>query len=146
MVSVYAAPSTPGTSYVFGHHSSGDFDGEFGVWAGRPCTRPARVSATPFTADGEIGGAALAGEIDFVIDLTLRELEKHFAADARTFVAWAPAAPLRRRVAEVEELLSGVDHGSPITSPSMVCSCLIGSSCSTTRAGRCARASSGIDS
>ena len=32
MVSVYAGPSTPGTSYVFGHHSSGDFDGDFGVW------------------------------------------------------------------------------------------------------------------
>lgn len=32
MVSVFAGPSTPGTSYVFGHHSSGDFDGEFGVW------------------------------------------------------------------------------------------------------------------
>ena len=32
MVSVYAGPSSPGTSYVFGHHSSGDFDGEFGVW------------------------------------------------------------------------------------------------------------------
>ena len=32
MVSVFAGPSTPGTSYVFGHHSSGDFDGDFGVW------------------------------------------------------------------------------------------------------------------
>lgn len=32
MVSVYAGPSTPGTSYVYGYHASGDFDGEFGVW------------------------------------------------------------------------------------------------------------------
>jgi phytoene dehydrogenase-like protein len=32
MVSVFAGPSTPGTGYVFGHHSSGDFDGDFGVW------------------------------------------------------------------------------------------------------------------
>jgi len=32
MVSVYAGPSTPGTSYVYGYHASGDFEGEFGVW------------------------------------------------------------------------------------------------------------------
>lgn len=32
MVSVWAGPSTPGTSYVYGYHASGDFDGEFGVW------------------------------------------------------------------------------------------------------------------
>lgn len=32
MVSVFAGPATPGTGYVFGHHSSGDFDGDFGVW------------------------------------------------------------------------------------------------------------------
>ena len=38
------------------------------------------------------------------------------------------------------------DQGSPITRPSMVCSCLIGSSFSTRRAGRCVRAPSGIDS
>jgi hypothetical protein len=36
-------------------------------------------------------------------------------------------------------------HGSPITRPSMVCSCVIGSSASTRRAGRWARASSGSD-
>ena len=32
MVSVYAGPSTPGTSYVYGYHASGDFEGQFGVW------------------------------------------------------------------------------------------------------------------
>jgi len=41
---------------------------------------------------------------------------------------------------------AGRDQGSPITRPSMVCSCLIGSSLSTRRAGRCVRASWGIDS
>ncbi len=32
MVSVYAGPRTPGTAYVYGHHASGEVDGEFGVW------------------------------------------------------------------------------------------------------------------
>jgi phytoene dehydrogenase-like protein len=32
MVSVYAGPSTPGTSYVYGYHASGEIDGHFGVW------------------------------------------------------------------------------------------------------------------
>ena len=32
MVSVFAGPSTAGTSYVFGHHASGEIDGHFGVW------------------------------------------------------------------------------------------------------------------
>jgi phytoene dehydrogenase-like protein len=32
MVSVFAGPSTAGTSYVFGHHASGEIDGQFGVW------------------------------------------------------------------------------------------------------------------
>jgi phytoene dehydrogenase-like protein len=30
MVSTWGGPSAPGSSYVFGHHSWGDFDGEFG--------------------------------------------------------------------------------------------------------------------
>jgi phytoene dehydrogenase-like protein len=32
MVSVYAGPSTAGTSYVYGYHASGEIDGHFGVW------------------------------------------------------------------------------------------------------------------
>jgi phytoene dehydrogenase-like protein len=32
MVSVYAGPRTPGTAYVYGHHASGEVDGEFGIW------------------------------------------------------------------------------------------------------------------
>jgi phytoene dehydrogenase-like protein len=32
MVSVYAGPSTPGTAYVYGHHASGEVEGEFGIW------------------------------------------------------------------------------------------------------------------
>jgi phytoene dehydrogenase-like protein len=30
MVSIWGGPSTPGTSYVWGHHSWGEFDGQFG--------------------------------------------------------------------------------------------------------------------
>jgi phytoene dehydrogenase-like protein len=30
MVSIWGGPSTPGTSYVYGHHSSGEFKGTFG--------------------------------------------------------------------------------------------------------------------
>lgn len=30
MVSIWGGPSTPGTSYVYGHHSIGEFDGTFG--------------------------------------------------------------------------------------------------------------------
>lgn len=32
MVSVWGGPSTPGTSYVYGHHSWGEFNGEFGQY------------------------------------------------------------------------------------------------------------------
>lgn len=32
MVSVWAGPSTPGTAYTYGHHSSGEFEGQFGQW------------------------------------------------------------------------------------------------------------------
>jgi phytoene dehydrogenase-like protein len=32
IVSVWGGPSTPGTSYVYGHHSWGEFDGEFGQY------------------------------------------------------------------------------------------------------------------
>jgi phytoene dehydrogenase-like protein len=78
MVSVFAGPSTPGTSYVFGHHSSGDFDGEFGVWGfvrggmggftqaladsarhrGVDIKTNARV-AKVLTADGQVTGVSL---------------------------------------------------------------------------------------
>ena len=30
MVSIWGGPSTPGTSYVYGHHAWGEFDGTFG--------------------------------------------------------------------------------------------------------------------
>jgi phytoene dehydrogenase-like protein len=32
VVSVYGGPSTPGTAYVYGHHSWGEFDGQFGQY------------------------------------------------------------------------------------------------------------------
>ena len=32
MVSIWGGPSTPGTSYVYGHHSWGEFNGEFGQY------------------------------------------------------------------------------------------------------------------
>ena len=32
IVSVWGSPSTPGTSYVYGHHSWGEFNGEFGQY------------------------------------------------------------------------------------------------------------------
>jgi len=32
MVSVWAGPSTPGSAYTYGHHSSGEFEGQFGQW------------------------------------------------------------------------------------------------------------------
>lgn len=32
MVATHGGPSTPGTSYVYAHHSSGDFNGEFGQY------------------------------------------------------------------------------------------------------------------
>ncbi|GII95207.1 phytoene desaturase family protein [Sinosporangium siamense] len=32
VVSVYGAPSTPGTAYVLAHHSVGEFEGHFGKW------------------------------------------------------------------------------------------------------------------
>jgi phytoene dehydrogenase-like protein len=33
MVSTWGGPSTPGTSYVYGYHAQGEFDGVFGRWA-----------------------------------------------------------------------------------------------------------------
>ncbi|MFO1055534.1 MAG: NAD(P)/FAD-dependent oxidoreductase [Dongiaceae bacterium] len=33
VVSVWGGPSTPGTGYVFGHHASGEYRGNFGQWA-----------------------------------------------------------------------------------------------------------------
>ncbi|MBM3517207.1 MAG: NAD(P)/FAD-dependent oxidoreductase [Alphaproteobacteria bacterium] len=33
MVSVYGGPSTPGLSYVYGHHAAGEFEGELSRWA-----------------------------------------------------------------------------------------------------------------
>ena len=33
MVSVWGGPSTPGLSYVYGHHASGEFDGQLSRWA-----------------------------------------------------------------------------------------------------------------
>jgi phytoene dehydrogenase-like protein len=32
MVSIWGGPSTPGTSYVYGHHAWGEFDGQFGQY------------------------------------------------------------------------------------------------------------------
>ncbi len=32
MVSVWAGPSTPGSAYTYGHHSWGEFEGQFGQW------------------------------------------------------------------------------------------------------------------
>jgi phytoene dehydrogenase-like protein len=32
MVAIHGGPSSPGTSYVYAHHSSGDFNGEFGEY------------------------------------------------------------------------------------------------------------------
>jgi len=32
MISVWGGPSTPGTSYVYGHHSVGEFQGHLGQW------------------------------------------------------------------------------------------------------------------
>ena len=32
MVSTYGGPATPGTSYVYGYHASGEFHGHFGLW------------------------------------------------------------------------------------------------------------------
>lgn len=32
MVSIYGGPSTPGTSYVYGHHAWGEFEGQFGEY------------------------------------------------------------------------------------------------------------------
>jgi phytoene dehydrogenase-like protein len=32
MVSVWGGPSTPGTAYTYGHHSWGEFEGQFGQW------------------------------------------------------------------------------------------------------------------
>lgn len=32
MISVWGGPSTPGTGYVFGHHSVGEFEGHLGQW------------------------------------------------------------------------------------------------------------------
>lgn len=33
IVSIWGGPSTPGTSYLFGYHASGEFEGVFGRWA-----------------------------------------------------------------------------------------------------------------
>jgi phytoene dehydrogenase-like protein len=33
IVSVWGGPSTPGTGYVYGHHASGEYHGNFGQWA-----------------------------------------------------------------------------------------------------------------
>jgi phytoene dehydrogenase-like protein len=33
MVSIWGSPSTPGTSYVYGHHASGSFEGHLSRWA-----------------------------------------------------------------------------------------------------------------
>jgi phytoene dehydrogenase-like protein len=33
IVSVWGGPSTPGTGYVYGHHASGEYRGNFGQWA-----------------------------------------------------------------------------------------------------------------
>lgn len=33
VVSIWGGPSTPGTSYLFGYHSSGEFENTFGRWA-----------------------------------------------------------------------------------------------------------------
>jgi phytoene dehydrogenase-like protein len=32
MVSIWGGPSTPGTAYTYGHHSWGEFEGQFGQW------------------------------------------------------------------------------------------------------------------
>jgi len=88
MVSVFAGPSTPGTSYVFGHHSSGDFDGEFGVWG---------------FVRGGMGGFTLA----------LADAARHYGVEIRTSSRVAAVTTSAGRVTGVT-LDSGEELSAPI--------------------------------
>lgn len=88
MVSVFAGPSTPGTSYVFGHHSSGDFDGDFGVWG---------------FVRGGMGGFAQA----------LADSARHHGVDIRTSSPVASVIVTDGRVCGVA-LANGDEYHAPI--------------------------------
>ncbi|WP_158264189.1 phytoene desaturase family protein [Amycolatopsis sp. CA-126428] len=121
MVSVFAGPSTPGTSYVFGHHSSGDFDGEFGVWGfvrggmggftqaladsarhqGVTIRTSARV-ARVLTRDGRATGVALKTGEEFTAGVVVSN-----ADPVRSLLGFLdPAAldpQLRERVSDIDQ-------------------------------------------
>lgn len=121
MVSVHAGPSTPGTSYVFGHHSSGDFDGEFGVWGYvrggmggftqaladsaryygvhiRTSSRVARV----VTSGGAVTGVALANGDEFGAPIVVSN-----ADPLRSMIGFLDSdvldPGLRRRISEIDQ-------------------------------------------
>lgn len=121
MVSVYAGPSTPGTSYVYGYHASGDFDGEFGVWGfvrggmggftqaladaaryhGATIRTGSRVD-TVTTHDGVVTGVALSDGTQFSAPVVVSN-----ADPVRSLLGFLaendlPAA-LRARVGEIDQ-------------------------------------------
>jgi phytoene dehydrogenase-like protein len=121
MVSVFAGPSTPGTSYVFGHHSSGDLDGEFGVWgfvrggmggftqaladSARHHGVDIRTSATVanvLTKDGRVTGVALADGTEFTAPIVASN-----ADPVRSMIQLLDAdvldPTLRQRIADIDQ-------------------------------------------
>lgn len=121
MVSVYAGPSTPGTSYVYGYHASGDFDGEFGVWGyvrgGMGGFTQALADAARYhgasiltnspvahvvTRDGAVTGVALADGTEFKAPVVLSN-----ADPIRSIIKLLDAsdidADLRDRVSAIDQ-------------------------------------------
>lgn len=121
MVSVFAGPSTPGTSYVFGHHSSGDFDGEFGVWGfvrggmggftqaladsarhyGVDIVTKARV-AKVLTANGRATGVALDNGDEYAASIVVSN-----ADPIRSMIGFLESdvlnPALRQRIADIDQ-------------------------------------------
>ena len=87
MVSIYGGPSTPGMSYVYGHHAAGEFEGELSRWAfvkggmgglTRSLARAAEAHGVTIRTDAEVDRIRIrGGEASGVVLASGEQIEAH---------------------------------------------------------------------